>query len=46
LSLGNSGEGRFVFLLTIPTALLIVAWEPVSKCATSAALFLVQHLPL
>ena len=46
LSLGNSGEGRFVFLLTIPTALLIVAWEPVSKCATSAALFLVQRLPL
>ncbi|MFP6649023.1 MAG: proton-conducting transporter membrane subunit, partial [Pirellulaceae bacterium] len=46
LSLGHSGEGRFVFLLTIPTALLIVAWEPVSKCATSAALFLIQNLPL
>ena len=46
LPLGSSGEGRFVFLLTIPTALLIVAWEPVSTCATSAALFLVQHVPL
>ena len=46
LSLGQSGGGRFVLLLTIPTALLLVAWDPLSKCATSAALFLVQHLPL
>ncbi len=46
LPLGQSGGGRFVLLLTIPTALLMLAWEPVSQCATSAALFLVQQLPL
>jgi len=46
LPLGQSGGGRFVLLLSIPTALLMLAWEPVSNCATSAALFLVQQLPL
>ena len=46
LPLGQSGGGRFVLLLSIPTALLMLAWEPVSDCATSAALFLVQQLPL
>ncbi|MFP6753602.1 MAG: NADH-quinone oxidoreductase subunit N [Pirellulaceae bacterium] len=46
LPLGQSGGGRFILLLTIPTALLMLAWEPVSKCATSAALFLVQQVPL
>jgi len=46
LPLGQSGGGRFILLLTVPTALLILAWEPLSTCATSAALFLVQHVPL
>ncbi|MFP6649320.1 MAG: hypothetical protein VB817_07655 [Pirellulaceae bacterium] len=46
LPLAQSGGGRFVLVLTIPTALLILAWEPLSQCATSAALFLIQHIPI
>jgi NADH-quinone oxidoreductase subunit N len=46
LPLGQSGGGRFVLLLTVPTALLILVWEPLSTCATSAALFLIQRVPL
>ena len=46
LPLGQSGGGRFILLLTVPTALLILAWEPLSTCATPAALFLIQHVPL
>ena len=42
LPLGQSGSGIFVFLLTIPTAVLIVAWEPISNAATAAANFLLH----
>ena len=42
LPLGQSGSGLFVFLLTIPTAVLIVAWEPISNAATAAANFLLH----
>jgi NADH-quinone oxidoreductase subunit N len=42
LPLGQSASGIFVFLLTIPTAVLIVAWEPISNAATAAANFLLH----